>query len=325
MNSLSKFSLQIFLIFLVTVITYSSSPAKENQTEIVGNKNTKALVIGRVSQNPKKHYQHLKPIVDYVVKKLNHKTIKRGKTLFAKNNKQMVQYLKEGKVDWVPESVASAHYFHEVAGAEYSLRRWKKGVPEYYSVFFTHKESGLNDIKELLGKKFVFNDPGSTTSFFIPASILIKANYCLVHLESIKETVPDNKIGYFFSKGDELNVTTWVARKMVDAGAFSNLDWKNPDDVPVKFKKNLKIIHKSKAIPRALELFRKDLDSDLKKRIKEILLNAHKDPDGKKALLKYNGTKKFDLIDDTILKQINTFGEAYKFVQNHLKSNKCQN
>jgi phosphonate transport system substrate-binding protein len=104
------------------------------------------LVIGKVTQNPKKQYKKLKPMVDYVVKQMKDLGISQTKVLMTKDNRQMVSYLKQGKVDWVTETAFSGVLFQEKAKAEILLRKWKKGVPEYHTVIFTRKDSGINKL-----------------------------------------------------------------------------------------------------------------------------------------------------------------------------------
>jgi len=54
------------------------------------------LVIGRVSDNPKKHYKRLEPIVDYVVANMKDLGITKGSVKMTTDNSSLIQYLKEG-------------------------------------------------------------------------------------------------------------------------------------------------------------------------------------------------------------------------------------
>ena len=105
---------------------------------------------------------------------------------------------------------------------------------------------------------------------------------------------------------------------MVEAGAFSNLDWNESDRTITKFKKKIKVFYQTAPIPRALELVRKNLSPDIKSRLKEILLNAHKDPKAKAALKAYKKTKRFDKIGSGILESINLVRRLARIVQKEL-------
>jgi phosphonate transport system substrate-binding protein len=275
------------------------------------------LVIGRVSDDPRKHYKRLKPIVDYVASHLSDVGITRGSVLMAKDNRQLIRYLNEKKVDWVSETVISALIYHQETGAEIIARRWRKGVPEYHSVFFTRKETGIESIEQLKGKKIAFEDPGSTTAYFVPVGVLKRAGLELVRLSSPTESPPANKVGYVFA-GRDLNVATWVHKGLTDAGAFSNLDWTNPDDVPGAYREDLKLIYETRPFPRAVELVRKDLDSKIKERIKEILLTAHTNPEGRKALRAYHKTAKFDEFVGTAKKGLDEAMDLLNYMRGEL-------
>jgi len=304
--------------------TLSENPRGSKSVKAVVAKKTSetpktTLVLGQVSPSPKNKYKKLKPIVDYAASRLKDLGIEKGSSLIAKNNAQMVQYLKEGKVDWVTETPISGIYFNKKTGADIVLRKWKKGVREYHTVFFARKDSGINSLKDLKGKKIAFGDPGSTSSFYVPIATLLKEKIDLIELSSIRAVLPKNKVGYVFAGGKEINISVLVHRKLADVGAFSNLDWESTKDTPEKFKKNFKIIHQTKPIPRAVELFRKDLDSKIKQRLKRILLNAHNDPEAKDALKAYDKTAKFDEIKGQAQSGMDMAGEILNFVQKKLK------
>ena len=252
------------------------------------------LTIGRVSNEPAKTHHQLKPILDYVVGKLKDVGITDGAILIAKDQDEMVKYLQQGKVDWVQKGVFDALVYSREAGAEIALRSWREGVPDYYTVIFARKDSGLGSLKDLVGKKLAFQDRDSTSAFYIPAAILRKSGFELVELTSPRDKAPMNKIGYVFA-GKELTITTWVHRGLTDAGAYHNQNWNKLSDNPELMKKDLKIIYQGKPMPRMIEILRKDLDPRVKAKIKTVLIHAHEDPEAVDALKAYGPeTAKFD-------------------------------
>jgi len=283
--------LNVGLLLYAGFITPSAAAEFNEKPGMVSGKTT--LVIGKVSANPKKHYRQLKAMADYAVKHMKDLGIVQAKVLMAKDNRQMIHYLKQGKVDWVTETLFSAFIFQDETDAEILLKRWKKDVPDYYTVFFARKDSGIDSLPDLKGKTIAFEDPGSTTAYFEAASALMTAGLKLTWVESQEEKPPSDRVGYLFSR-QEINTSVWVYQGLVDAGAFSNLDWNKDDHLPKAFKKDLKIFYRNDPIPRAFELTRKDLDPRLKLRLKEVLLNAHMDPKARSALRAYQKTKKFE-------------------------------
>ena len=269
------------------LVTISLSVQAEARQEV--------LVLGKVSTDPHQHYQHLKNMVDYVAARMQDLGIRRGEVLIARDNQQMIQYLREGKVDWVGETVFSGILFEQKANAEILLRRWKKGVPTYRTVFITRKDSGIRQLSDLIGKTIAFEDPGSTSAYFIPVAELLSAGLQLARLKSPGQAVPVGKIGYVFSK-EEINTSTWVYKGLVDAGAYSNLNWQSEKDTPKNSRRMMTVFHQTAEMPRAIEVVRGDLASAVKARIKTILLQSAKDPVAKSVLQGYGKTSKFDSI-----------------------------
>ncbi len=259
----------------------------------------RTLVIGKVSTNPKKHYRYLKPMAEYVVARMHDLGIDRVEVLMARNNRQMARYLRKGQVDWVTETVFSAIEFEDRAGAEILLLKWKKGVPAYHTVFFAREDSGIRTLADLKGRVITLQDAGSTSGFFVPAAELIGAGLQLEHLDSPRDSASGDRVGYVFAT-EEINMSTWVHKGLVDAGAFANLDWQKEDHLPRVFRDSMHIFHRSEDFPRALELVRKDLRPEVKQRLKEILLAAHEDPGASAALYAYQRTKRFAELDEEV-------------------------
>jgi phosphonate transport system substrate-binding protein len=260
----------------------------------LGNAGARTLVIGRLQSDTQQPYDALKPMVDYVADRMSGLGITGGAVSTVKSRNELLRQLKEGKVDWVQRTVFEALILKEEAGAEIMLRSWRHGTPSYHTVIFTRKNARLFSLRDLVGKKIAFEDPGSTSAFFVPAALLRRANFRLMELSSPRDKSPTGTIGYVFA-GDELSITTMVHRGLVDAGAYNNQNWNNLEENPETMRKDLKIIYEGKPMPRMLEMVRGMLDHNLKARIKTILLHAHEDPAAKEALRVYGpGTARFD-------------------------------
>ena len=233
----------------------------------------------------------------------------------------MIKFLKERKIDWVQKGVFQALMYEQQGGMEIMLRSWREDAPDYYTVIFTRHDSGIDTINSLKGRKIAFQDAGSTSAFFTPAAALRKAGLELIELSSPKDKVPPTKVGYAFA-GDEISISTWVHRGITDAGAFHNQDWENPTHNPEGIKKDLKIIYQSEKLPRMVELIRKDLDPNVKQRIKEILLKAADDPAAKEALAAYGPkTAKFDEFKGTAKTELEAGMQLFKYVGHYVNAN----
>jgi phosphonate transport system substrate-binding protein len=273
----------------------------------------RALVIGRVTSDPKMTYEQLRSMVDYVAGQMKDVGITHGAVLMAKNHDEMFRYLREGRVDWVQKGVFEALLYVRDGGAEIALRSWRQGVPNYYTIIFTRKDGPVSSLRDLVGRKIAFEDPGSTSAFFIPAAILRRANFKLIELSSPREKTPEGSIGYVFA-GNELSITTWVHRGIVDAGAYHNQNWDSQRDNPDSMRKDLKVVFEGQPMPRMIELLRSTLEPKLKARIKDVLLRAHEDPAARDPLLAYGpGTVKFDEFVGSAKKGFEEAVDLYRF------------
>jgi phosphonate transport system substrate-binding protein len=254
------------------------------------------LVLGRVSDDPKAHHARLQPLVDYIAARMGDLGIREGRVLMARDAQQMVSYLRQGKVDWIGETSATALAFEERAGAEPLLRALRGGYETYRSVIFVRADSGIGTLEQLRGRVIGFQNPMSTSAYFVPAAELLGAGHRLVIQASPLERPPTQFIGYAFAQS-ESNQLTWVRKGLVDAATFSDQDWQELVAGNPAMAAELTIIHRSAAFPRALELVRPGLPPRLKARLRALLLAAHQDPAAAPALRAYQRTQRFAEID----------------------------
>jgi phosphonate transport system substrate-binding protein len=296
----------LLLRFLDPVWGETVSPANRDRES--------TLVYGKVSDNPKKQFDRIRPLLDHVVHKMGDVGIHRGDIKVARNNRELIQWLKTGQVDWVGETPFSALHFTQEGGAEIFLRCWKGGADHYSSILFVRKDQEIKSLGDLPGKTVAFEDGGSTASFFIPMAILKSHGLQMTRLKKPREPVPQNRVGYVFA-GSEINVSAWVASGLVDAGALSDKDWVDLDDLPPNWKKEFRILHQSSPVPRALELVRGDLPVRVKTRLKEVLLSLGNSPEDRHPLRSYYRTTGFSEIDGETETQLAEIGRLFTFIR----------
>lgn len=254
------------------------------------------LVLGRISDDPKAHYEQLKPLLDYVVPRMASVGIREGRVLMARDLQQMGSYLRRDRVDWVTETAATGMRLQERAGATPLVLTERNGVDHYHTVFFVRRDSGLSSLEDLHGHSVAFQNTQSTTGYFVPAMQLLERGMNLQILLSPMDRPGDDSVGYVFAQS-EVNIATWVHKHLVDAGTVSNLEWDNPQRIPPSFRKDFRIIDESPEYPRALEMVRSDMDPKVRDRLREVLLQAATDPDAREALLQFFGTTRFLPVD----------------------------
>ena len=302
-------------LFLAGLGGLTPTPAMAAQAEQAGSKSV--IVVGRVSKNPRTTYPRLEKLSDYLAKRLRAGGIKKGGVVIARNNKEMLDHLRGGKVDFISESVMSALLFEKEAGAQILLREWKKSKAWYWSVIFVRRAGHIGGLADLRGKKIAFEDRGSTTGFLLPLAILRQHGLDPVELKNTKKNVPGGKVGYVFAT-NELNITAWVVRKKVHAGAFSNTDWEWKGRAPRSMRKDLKIIYKSRPMVRSLFLARGDLSASLKDSVVKILTQMNKDKAGKRVLRSYYKVKKYDEIKGEVEESLDESRKLFDLVRDQV-------
>ncbi|MDH3229402.1 MAG: phosphate/phosphite/phosphonate ABC transporter substrate-binding protein [Alphaproteobacteria bacterium] len=272
------------------------------------------LVLGRISGEPHKHLDRLRAMADYLAVHLADSGISGVDVLITESPERMRSLLQEGKVDLFSETAFVALDFMNDGTARPLLREWKKGVAQYHSVVVVRKDSGLESLNDLVGRKFAFEDPGSTSGYLMPRAALEDAGLKLWQLPDPRNPVPDGAVGYSFARG-EVNVIAWVNRGLADAGAVNNLDWIDPETAPSGLKNELRVIHETEPVIRSLILARPSLDDALCDRIKAILETMHDSDEGRAVLKMYFKVARYDRLEGDALNGLETARTIWRRVQ----------
>lgn len=254
------------------------------------------LVLGRISDDPQAHYEQLKPLLDYVVSRMGDVGITEGRILMAKDPQQMASYLRRGRVDWVTETAGTGMALEQRGGAVPLLLTERNGVRTYQSLFFVRRDSPAGALADLRGQTLALQSAASTSAYLVPAMTLLEQGIRPEILLSPHDTPAPGAVGYVFARS-ELNISTYVHKRLVDAGVVSSVDWEDVRAVPPAFRNDLRVIHRSEPVPRALEMVRADLPAAVRSRLREVLLEASRDPLAAPALRRFFGTTGFHAID----------------------------
>ena len=289
MHKLGHNSLALGLATLILTLFSSAATASET----TGSIKVKSITLGLVSKTWQKEIEaHFQDFVRYVAKKLGSGPDTEGKVIVASAPLQMAKLLEEEKVDFYMESPYPTYLINRVGAAVLLVRRWKSGMAEYRGLIFSRKDSQIDQLEQLQGKMIAFEDPGSTSGYFLPKVLLLRKGFTLTEKSGHGAKVGQKEIGYVFAS-THVNVVNLVLAKQVAAGAFSDDDYGALDE---KRRADIKVLAQTDLFPRHLVSVRRELDPKVKNRLKEILLSMNQDEEGRAIMLQADNTTKFDLL-----------------------------
>jgi phosphonate transport system substrate-binding protein len=156
-----------------------------------------------------------------------------------------------------------------------------QGISTYHGILFARKDSGIRNITDMAGKRLAFVDKATTAGYLLPLAYFKKHgidNYKVY----LKET-------YF--AGTHEDVINDVLDKKTDIGAAKNTVFYRLAEKDKRILNDLIIFERSPDVPENGLAMRKDLDISVKTKIKDILLDMHNDPAGRKVLKDFGALK----------------------------------
>jgi len=146
-------------------------------------------------------------------------------------------------------------------------KRGKDNKSTYRTIFVTRSDSSINDLSDLKGKRLAFSQHGSASGDLMPRHELAKYD--------LSTSLGSNFDKVIYSGSHEASITSVLAGTS-DAAAVSEINYKSLISKEVIKHDELKIIHTSPDIPGAPLVYSKSLPIEIRNKLKEAVLNAHK-------------------------------------------------
>jgi len=233
--------------------------------------------------------------VRYVAAKLDPASGIKGKIVIAPTAFELARLIEQRQVDFYIESPYPTYLVNNVHGvARLLLRRWKGGMAEYRSLIFTRRSGAIRRLEDLRGKVIAFEDPESTSGYFLPHYFLKRKGFSFSDRSRFDPYASPTDIGYLFAYSQE-QLMDWVLSQKTAAGAFSNDDYTRVDK---KRRDEIAILAQTEPLPRHLLSVRSDLSPGLTDRLKKVLLSMHENDEGRKILKIADDTTKFDALPE---------------------------
>ncbi len=270
----------------------------------------RVINIGFIDSDPSALVAKNSVIADYLAKSLKDKGVTGGKIVVASSVEEMIRLLNNKSVDIFIDTVYPVYIAGKSAKIDVAIRRWKKGVGEYKTLFIAKKDGPINGLAGLEGKRIGFEDPTSSSTRWIPQGMLAKEGYRLVEIAD-GAAVPKGSIGYVYTGAAE-NMSLWIMQGKIDLACISSTDY---PDIPEGMKSNIRIIAESRLYPRQLVAFNRSMDKITADAVKATFLAMDKSSDGRAALKEWEKTSKLDAVTPEMLAVMQEIEKTFSYLK----------
>jgi len=238
------------------------------------------LRIGLIpEQNIFRQRERYEPLLNYVGDRL-------GTTVHVdilRHYGSVLRDFADGKLDGAFFGSFSYVLAHHQLGVEVLARPESlDGTSTYHGLIFAKNGSGITTPASMKGKVFAFVDRATSAGFVFPLAYFAEhgiANYATFFSET-----------YFAGSHDAAIYDVLEGR--ADVGAAKDTVFQRLAATDPRVARDLSVLERSPGFPENALAIRGDLDPNIQRRLKEILLLMHEDPRGQ-AILKEFGARRF--------------------------------
>jgi len=231
---------------------------------------------------PREGFAYYREFLDYISRQLGEPV----QYVDAENYDDINQKLKRGELDG--GFVCSGPYVDgkREFGLELLAAPRAYGKTVYYAYIIVPEKSPARSLDDLKGKSFAFTDPLSNTGRLVPEYMLAR-----------KGRKPEQFFRTVVYSGSHDKSISAVSQGLVDGASVDSLIWEYANRTKPEQTAGTRVIQKSE--PYAIPPFvvRPGLAPETREKLKEILLGAHKNAEGK-AILQKMMIEQFENIDD---------------------------
>ncbi len=213
-----------------------------------------------------KYYQE---IIDYIGEQIKQPV----QMVHRRSYEEMDSLLERGEVKVA--FICSAPYVknREKFGVELLVAPSVNGKATYHSYIIIHKDSPIKSFAELKGKVFAFTDPRSNSGKLYPTYLL-----------KTMEFTPEGFFKRFLYSYSHNKSVELVAKRVVDGAAVESLVYEYMLKKDSPYAKQTRVIKRSPPFGIPPVVVTRDINPDLKKKIRDAFLNMHKTKRGRAIL-----------------------------------------
>jgi phosphonate transport system substrate-binding protein len=223
------------------------------------------LVMGLIpAENNEEMIKKFEPMRSHLESKLGRKV----KVFTATDYTGIVEAMKRKRIDIAWFGPLSYYLAELEAGAEaFAVGVRDTGKSTYRSIYVVPGNSTVKSLADLKGKSVAFVDPASTSGGLMPAYLLKKAT----------GSTPEAFFGKFTYSGSHDAAELAVKNRTVDAAADNDITYEKMLSKGLITRESNRVLLESPDLPGSPLCMRSDLDPALKAKIRDAILNAHKE------------------------------------------------
>jgi phosphonate transport system substrate-binding protein len=147
----------------------------------------------------------------------------------------------------------------------------------YCGLIFVRKDGRIRNVRDMRGKRFAFVDRATTAGYVFPQEFFRKHGIpdCRTYLKEC----------YF--TGTHEDAVRDVLDGKADIGAAKNTVFQRLAKEDPRVRDGLVVLARSLDVPENALALRSDIDPPVRSRLKDVLLNMHRDPEGKRVLERF--------------------------------------
>ncbi|MEK7434264.1 MAG: phosphate/phosphite/phosphonate ABC transporter substrate-binding protein [Cyanobacteriota bacterium] len=288
-------------VLIVSSVLISLISCSEN------NNNKNVLRLGVIPfENTEEITKNIAPLVEIISKGTGMEV----KPFVASDYTGVIEAFRGKKIDVAFMSAASYVMANQEAGVDVILKSQRNGSAFYYSAIIVHKDSNINSLQDLKGKKFSFGDPLSTSGYIYPKKLLLE-----------NKINPDVDFSNILYSGTHDAVVLSVLNRKTDGGATFSEDKEGKKGSWFKYLKpeesaQIKVLGISDPIASDNICVSGTLDKKIAEKISKSLIDFGNTKEGKETMKKIY---KFDGYVKAVDSDYDSIREAFKITGVALK------
>ncbi|MHB1016987.1 MAG: substrate-binding domain-containing protein [Coriobacteriia bacterium] len=233
--------------------------------------------------SPKSTFEYYQDILDYI----GERTGRPVELIQRETYQEINDLIEQGQLDMAFVCTGAYIEGRDAFGMEILAAPVVYGEPVYYSYTIVNTDSNATGLADLKGTRFAFTDPISNTGTLVPTYLL----------GQMGET-PDTFFSeYIYTYSHDRSIRA-VADGLVDAAAVDSLIYDYMEATGDPTIEGTRILSTSEPFGIPPIVVHPDLDPDLKRQLRSIMLEMHADPKGR-ATLSAIKIDRFEVISDS--------------------------